>query len=524
MVGEDNRGDHRRTGADVAPVRAAQYVRMSTEHQQYSTDNQMKVICEYAAARGMEIVRTYADEGRSGLVLAGRDALSRLIADVESGTADFDAILVYDVSRWGRFQDADQSGYYEYRCRDAGKVVAYCAEPFENDGSPLSAIIKAVKRGMAGEYSRELSVKVFNGQGRLIEEGFRQGGPAGYGLRRMRVNDKGEPQGLLEVGERKSLQTDRVILVPGPSQEIETVRWLFRAFVDEGKRESEIAAALNARTIATDLGRPWTRGTVHQLLTNEKYIGNNVWNHRSFKLKAKRVVNPPEAWIRADGAFEGIVAPEVFFTAQGMIRERNRRFSNEEMLARLGQLFARHGYLSGLVIDECEEMPSSSAYSHRFGSLIRAYCLVGYTPRRDYRYIEINRALRRLHQEMVVEIVAGLEAVGAMVEPEPGSELLLVNGEFSLSIVIARCKATPTGALRWRLRFDTGLAPDITVAARMDARNARPLDYYLFPRIDRAGPRLRLAEDNDLSLDAYRFETLDLLHDLAAPVRIREAA
>jgi DNA invertase Pin-like site-specific DNA recombinase len=302
---------------------------MSTEHQQYSTDNQMKVIRQYAAAHGMAIVRTYADEGRSGLVLAGRDALSRLIADVESGTADFDAILVYDVSRWGRFQDADESGHYEFVCRDAGKTVAYCAEPFENDGSPLSAIIKAVKRGMAGEYSRELSVKVFNGQGRLIEEGFRQGGPAGYGLRRMRVNDKGEAQGCLGRGERKSLQTDRVILVPGPAQEIETVRWMFRAFVDEGKLESEIAAALNARGIATDLGRAWTRGTVHQLMTNEKYIGNNVWNHRSFKLKAKRVVNPPEAWIRADGAFEGIVAPQIFFTAQGMIRERNRRFSDE---------------------------------------------------------------------------------------------------------------------------------------------------------------------------------------------------
>jgi DNA invertase Pin-like site-specific DNA recombinase len=520
----DDRGDHRRTEAGVAPVRAAEYVRMSTEHQQYSTDNQMKVIRQYAAARGMAIVRTYADEGRSGLVLAGRDALSRLIADVESGTADFDAILVYDVSRWGRFQDADESGHYEYICRDAGKAVAYCAEPFENDGSPLSAIIKAVKRGMAGEYSRELSVKVFNGQGRLIEEGFRQGGPAGYGLRRMRLNDKGEPQGCLGVGERKSLQTDRVILVPGPAQEVETVRWMFRAFVGEGRRESEIAAALNARGIATDRGRPWTRGSVHQLLTNEKYIGNNVWNHRSFKLKAKRVVNPPEAWIRADGAFEGIVAPQQFFTAEGMIRERNRRFSDEDMLARLRRLFARQGYLSGLVIDECEDMPSSGAYSHRFGSLIRAYRLVGYTPRRDYRYIEINRALRRLHPDMVAEIVAGLEAVGAAVEPEPETDLLVVNGEFSLSVVIARCKETPTGALRWRLRFDTGLAPDITVAVRMDAGNARPLDYYLFPCIDRAGDRLRLAEDNGLSLDAYRFETLDLLHDLAAPVRIREAA
>jgi DNA invertase Pin-like site-specific DNA recombinase len=99
---------------------------------------------------------------------------------VTNGRADFQAILVYDVSRWGRFQDADESAYYEYICRRAGIQVIYCAEQFENDGSPVSTIVKGVKRAMAGEYSRELSAKVFAGQCRLIELGFRQGGPAGY--------------------------------------------------------------------------------------------------------------------------------------------------------------------------------------------------------------------------------------------------------------------------------------------------------------------------------------------------------
>jgi DNA invertase Pin-like site-specific DNA recombinase len=87
---------------------------MSTEHQQYSTANQDDVIREYATKRGFEIVRTYADEGKSGLRVEGRESLKHLIADVQSGAADFDAILVYDVSRWGRFQDADESAYYEY--------------------------------------------------------------------------------------------------------------------------------------------------------------------------------------------------------------------------------------------------------------------------------------------------------------------------------------------------------------------------------------------------------------------------
>ena len=83
-------------------IRAAQYVRMSTEHQQYSTENQSDVIREYAARHGFEIVRTYADEGKRGLSIEGRDALRRLIADVEGRRADCQAVLVYDVSRWGR--------------------------------------------------------------------------------------------------------------------------------------------------------------------------------------------------------------------------------------------------------------------------------------------------------------------------------------------------------------------------------------------------------------------------------------
>src|SRR6202142_4587458 len=202
------------TGHNLIPVAA--YVRMSTEHQQYSTENQLDRVKEYAARRGMEIVRVFADEGKSGLSMKGRDSLQRMIAEVESGKAEFRNILAYDVSRWGRFQDADESGFYEYICKRAGISVHYCAEQFENDGSPTSNIIKSVKRSMAGEYSRELSTKVFQGACRLIQLGFKQGGAAGFGLRPMLIDQTGKQKGMLKIGEHKSLQTDRVGLMPGP--------------------------------------------------------------------------------------------------------------------------------------------------------------------------------------------------------------------------------------------------------------------------------------------------------------------
>src|ERR1039458_9144186 len=215
------------------PVRAAQYVRMSTEHQQYSTENQIDVLRRYAEARSMQIIRTYSDEARSGLNIEGRNGLRQLLSDVEGGRADYTDVLVYDVSRWGRFQDVDESAYYEYICKRGKVRVHYCAEQFENDGSLSSSLLKTIKRTMAGEYSRELSVKVFAGQCRLIEKGFRQGGPAGYGLRRLLIDEQKNPKGELARGQHKSLQTDRVILVPGPDEEVETVRWIYRVFVED---------------------------------------------------------------------------------------------------------------------------------------------------------------------------------------------------------------------------------------------------------------------------------------------------
>jgi DNA invertase Pin-like site-specific DNA recombinase len=235
------------TGSTAAEqdVPAVAYVRMSTDHQKYSTENQLDVIRKYAETRGLTILRTFEDSGRSGLRLDGREALQSLMAEVESGQADFKAILVYDVSRWGRFQDADEGAYHEHVCSRAGIRVHYCGEQFENDGSIGSNLLKTVKRVMAGEYSRELSVKVFAGQCRLVELGYRQGGAAGYGLRRVLIDEHGNPKGELSRGEQKSLQTDRVILVPGPEEEQRVVQRMYEMFVNEGRPEREIAEVLN---------------------------------------------------------------------------------------------------------------------------------------------------------------------------------------------------------------------------------------------------------------------------------------
>ncbi|MES0881790.1 recombinase family protein [Roseibium sp. SCP14] len=509
---------------DAESTRAVEYVRMSTEHQRYSTENQSEVIRRYAAKRRLSIIRTYTDAGRSGLNIEGRSGLRQLIADIESGNADFSVVLVYDVSRWGRFQDADESAFYEYRCRRAGVKVEYCAEQFENDGSIGSDVQKVVKRRMAAEYSRELSVKVFAGQCRLIEMGYRQGGMAGFGLRRELRDEQGRPKGILTRGEQKSIQTDRVVLVPGPSEEVAIVRWIYNRFVEGGQDEASIAHELNQRGVLTDLGRAWTKGTVHQILINEKYIGNNVWNHFSFKLKQHRVANDPSMWVRADGAFEAIVEPTRFDAARAIIEARSHHLSNEEMLELLKRVYERTGVLSGLIIDETEECPSSKAYRHRFGGLLRAYKLIGYNPGRDYRYIEINRALRRRYPEAISEAINGIEDAGGWVRRDEITDILTINEEFTVSVTINRCFQTSAGSLRWKVRLDRGLLPDLTIAIRMNADNTSARDYLILPTFDMDVEVLRLGEHNGIWFDAYQFESLGPLFEMAERLSILEAA
>jgi DNA invertase Pin-like site-specific DNA recombinase len=505
-------------------VRAAEYVRMSTDHQQYSTDNQAIAIRRFAEEHGYEIVHTYKDDGKSGLNLSGRSGLKLLLDDIDTGHTDFQALLVYDVSRLGRFQDPDEAATHELHIRAAGIQVEYCGEQFRNDGSISSSIIKTVKRTMAAEYSRELSVKVFAGQANLIQRGYRQGGAAGYGLRRLLIDVNGEPKGQLGRGEHKSIATDRVILVPGPPDEVDVVQEVYRLFTEAGKLERDIANLLNARNLVTDLGRPWTRGTVHQLLINEKYVGDNVWARTSFKLKRQHVHNAESKWIRAEGAFTPLVAREAFVRARAIIDQRSERLSDIAMLELLASIFESKGMLNGLIIDEAEDAPSSCAYRTRFGSLLRAYELVGFAPDRDYRYLEINRKLRRLHPEIVADTIIELERAGGTVIRAAETDLLTINGEFTASVVVVRCAHTAAGSLRWKLRLDAALKPDLTVAVRMASCNEKAHDYYLLPRLDIGNALLCLCEHNGLSLDAYRFPDLSAFHRLAARRAWKQAA
>ncbi|MCK1741222.1 recombinase family protein [Bradyrhizobium sp. 139] len=487
---------------------AAQYVRMSTDHQRYSIENQAAVIAAYAQVRGLEIVRTYRDEGESGLGIKNRPGLTGLIADVRQGRVNFNHILIYDVSRWGRFQDIDESAHYEFLCREAGIAVSYCAEQFENDGSLISGIVKNIKRVMAAEYSRELGVKVHTGACHLSRLGFRQGGHPCFGLRRELIDESGRSRGIMESGQWKSLQTDRVILRPGPEHEIETVRSIFDRFVKGHLTETKIARELNLGG-ALNQGRPWTFCKIHYLLQNDNYIGTNRYNRHSCRLRTVRKENPPADWIKKEGAFEPIVDKTIFAKAQQILDDRRHCWgvSDEEMLKRLRVLLHRRGRLSRDVINETQGIPSSVAYLTRFGSLRAAYRLIGYTPKRKYEYVESRTVRRDMIKALVLKVAGALAKSGEDVRVDQVHQILRVHA-IAISFRVARSRrACRTKNPSWVVIRGRQLPPGLVVVIRLKEGNREIRDYLVMPASGIVGRDLRFSERNRERFGLQRYGT-----------------
>lgn len=411
----------------VLGLRAAQYVRMSTDRQQYSIQNQAAVIAAYAHAHNFTLVRTYKDEGESGLLIKNRAGLLQLLEDVEGGQTDFGHLLVYDVSRWGRFQDVDESAHYEFMCKRAGIKIAYCAEQFDNDGSMLASIVKNIKRVMAAEYSRELSAKVYAGQCRFARLGYKPCGVAGYGLVRELVDEKDQSKGVMKSGDRKYLTTDHIRVRPGDTKEIAVVRWIFERFL-EVKCETVVAWELNKAKVPTRPGKPWTRVMVGAILRDESYIGNLVFNRRSWKRRQTRTYNPPEQWIRSEGCIEPIVDRDIFVRANKVIRERRVDLTDEEMLLRLRKTLLKEGRLSINIIDRTPGLPCVATYQTHFGSMRNLYRLLGYTPKRNYEFLDSRRIWSEQKTMLASRIGTAIRKTGGRTSTGGWTDSMRVNG------------------------------------------------------------------------------------------------
>lgn len=207
----------------IHKVRVAQYLRMSTNLQEFSLDNQAQFIKKYADEHNMEILHTYDDAGKSGVSTTGRHDFNKLVNDVLTKEINIDVVLVYDVSRFGRFKDPQEGIYYKYLLKMNNIDVIYCAENLPENSETETFILSSLMYA-AGAFSKNLSIKVFAGHVNLVKRGYYQGGKPGYGLKRKLLDNNNKPKMILAHGERKSLQTDRIILVPGTKKEIDLIK------------------------------------------------------------------------------------------------------------------------------------------------------------------------------------------------------------------------------------------------------------------------------------------------------------
>jgi DNA invertase Pin-like site-specific DNA recombinase len=387
--------------------RAAQYLRMSSENQRYSTENQQNAIAEYAEQHGYDVVASYIDAGKSGLSLKGRDALKQLLSDALATPPAFDAILVLDVSRWGRFSNPDQAAHYEFLCRQAGVRVVYCGEPFGEDVDPITTIVKHLKRVMASEYSRELSAKLSRAHRQQAQLGFRQGGSLLYGFRRLLVDGERKPRQVLKRGEYKALSNDKVVVVPGPTEELAVIRRIFRFYVRDKLSVYGIARRLAAMGVKGHGGKALSEAAIHRILSSELCLGRMIYNVTTKRLQGPSIKNPESIWTRYQ-AFEPIVSPAQFRKAQERLAVARRPWDQEKIIAALKRLLEKHGHLSQRLLKSKEGAPSGDTVDRHFGSLCAAYAASGYDPKtrlffgNNGRYWSENAVvmgLQQLHAE-----------------------------------------------------------------------------------------------------------------------------
>lgn len=427
-------------------MRVVLYRRRSTnaELQGDSLAAQDELLRAYAAEQGHVVVGDFADSA-SGRSVTGRDAFLRLIAAVRKG-ADFEGVLVADVSRWGRFENTDEAAFYEFLCLTHGVQIIYVQEIFGS--SPLAPLLKAAKRWMAAEFSRERSRMVSRTQARVVQRGFMHGGPAPYGLRRTLVTLDGNYIGELQPGDRKALGNMRVKLAPGAAEEIAVIQRIFREYGDEGRTIAEIGEGLARDGYRGRFGGHWQAATVAYVLRNEVYAGRSHYHRRTKRTRSelRDTADDPhdDRNVRSDQSFEPIVDAELWQRVQQRLAASTWRKSNLVLADEIRIAFEKWGYVEHAMLDPRTSFAHWQTYINRFRG--------GYTEALETAYArEVEAAKAALR-----DLLGGVFGI----EEFAGGWLLDTMLHVGFKTAWPRARR---GSLFWEFSFEGDEVEDVTV-------------------------------------------------------------
>lgn len=477
--------------------RAVAYYRHSAQdRQENSIPLQQDQVRAWARSRGLEIIREFADHGKSGLSVEDRDAFTDMLENWVKKRDDFRYVLVLDVSRWGRFQDIDLSATYSAFCTQSGKKVVYTTLGLPEKDDPLHAILVGFERFRAAQYSRELSDKVARGREKIAEQGFWSGGYAPYGFTRLLLDEARSPVQTLRPAQRKAVANQRVTLAPGDPREIAVVRRIFDECATREHQPLEIARGLNGDGIPAPGGGEWTYFKVRRVLTNELYIGTIVYNKTTKRLRSPARNVPRKDWIRTPAAFPPLISRPVFDRAQALVAQWRRQRLPETKLENVGIAYREVGTLSKGILESRHVRIESRAWPETFRSIGSAF--QGLFP--ELRSL----AIRSVHAEL-----RGL--VGRVEEHE---DFLVLDRR--LSVVIQPSVPIPSGiGPAWPFSRDPRPVIDLTLGVILSgAPEGRILGYLALPRLLVSPRAFRLHGSWDWRIQIFGHKTLDFIPKL----------
>ncbi len=432
---------------------------------------------------------------KSGLTAEGRPAFNEMMDDWVKQNKDFDYVLCLDVSRWGRFQDIDLSAQYSAVCKKHGKQVIYTTIGKPREDDPLYPVYVQFERFRAAQYSRELSDKVWRGCVKIVEQGYWAGGKPPYGLRRLLLDESREPVHVLETGQRKSIQNQRVTLTEGPPEEVGVIRRIFHEFVELTHSEFRIAEGLNGDDIPSPGGFRWGAGMVLSRLRNQKYAGTMVYNKTSQKLKTPTRHNPPEQWVQTPEAFDGIISLEHFVSAQEILQKRKQKYDPDHMLRQLNGIYQEYGLVRPSQLKSQDDIPGPSTFAKHFGSLDLAFQQMFRDEREQVR--------QKVHKQICKQVPEVL----------PHSDFLVLDKK--LTVAIEPAVPIPHGyAAYWPVRRDARNVIDITLGVLLsDQKNFDILGYVALPRWTAGNKMFRFSSTSSLT-ELFGRSDLDFLQQL----------
>jgi hypothetical protein len=267
---------------------------------------------------------------------------------------------------------------------------------------------------------------------------------------------------------------------------------------------------------------------IRTVLKNENYIGKVVYNRTSRRLGQKLVNNPQHLWIRGPAAIEPIVEQRTFERAQKIMTERRLEIAEDEMLLRLRVALSRKGKLNSNIINNTVGLPSASTYVKHFGSLRKAYALIGYATPRDCDWIDSHDLWSDVLATHATQIAEALRVdPGIKVAVDKDGFGLMVNAKRQVSFLLSRqlAKRSASHAAQWRA-YRRQMPSGLLVVIRLNEANEAIQDYLLLPpSSERAGPYLRLSDTSLARHKAVRVERLDeLIRELRTKLEMRRTS